>query len=186
MKYSLDIGAKVISSAARFVGLTEVRSNTSWDLIVTAGKDAIAEEFHAELLRVGWQDGWPYCAAFCEVAWKMAYQGRPELPKVRTMLTPGVLQSFHNAAEQGWTSKEPKIGAIGIMRNGETEHGHAFLIRGWTSDKIATIEANTSPASGDPLRDREGDGVYMKERNFVFAPTTGLHLIGFIHPCTEF
>lgn len=180
--YSQAVGAKIVLAAAKFVGLTEVRSNASWDLAETDGHDAIADAFKSELLKVGWQSGWPYCAAACEVFWRTAYQGRPELTLVRDILTPGCLRSFKNAAEVGWTSKVPSVGAIGIMRKGDTEFGHAFIVTAVRQDSLLTIEANTSPNVADTNRDREGDGVYCKTRALTYKPTTGLHLIGFITP----
>lgn len=185
MTYSTDIGAKVIIQAARFVGLTEVRSNAVWDDLSTEGHDVLADELQAELLRVGWQRGWPYCAAFCEVAWRRAYQGRPELAKVKQMLTPGCLQTWENGVHERWNSQEPQVGAIGIMRNGDSPRGHAFIVRAVKGTTLYTIEANTSPAPGTVEADREGDGVYAKKRELVYKPSSGLHLIGFILPCIE-
>ena len=182
-KTSQDIGARIVLEAAKFVGLTEVRSNATWDNLATAGKDPIAEELAAEMLRCGWQKGWPYCAAFCEAVWKRAYRGNAAETLVKQMLTPGCLVSWENAVKQGWTSKEPMLGAIGIMKKGSTTQGHAFIVAGKNGDTLSTIEGNTSPAAGSVEDDRNGDGVYRKTRKLVFKPTTGLHLIGFILPC---
>jgi len=177
--YSPDIGARVVVAAAKYVGLTEIRPNKEWDLPSTPGRDFIAEEFKGELLRSGWQNGWPYCAAFCEVVWKQAYRGRPELDDITQMLNPGCLRSWHNAVEAGWTSQVPQVGAIGIMRKGSTERGHAFIVRAIPGDGVLrTIEGNTDLAG-----DREGDGVYVSSRKLEFKPTNNLHLIGFIIPC---
>lgn len=184
--YSPTVGAAIVRAASRFVGLTEVRSNAVWDKLDTPAHDVLADEFKAELLRVGWQTGWPYCAAFCEVAWKLGYQGRPELANVRAMLTPSCLSSWKNAVNAGWNSQEPRLGSIGIMRKGATDLGHAFIVRGMIDrETIATIEANTSPMPGSLNADREGDGVYCKTRSLTFKPTTGLHLIGFITPLID-
>ena len=177
------IGARAVMRAGHFLGLTEVKSNALWDDLSTPEKDAVADELRAELMRSGWQSGWPYCAAFCEAVWRYAYQGRAELPMVRQMLTPGCLVSFNNAAERGWTSQTPCIGAIGIMKKGATTNGHAFIVTGVKGDTLSTIEANTSPAPGTAEADREGDGVYRKTRKLLYKPTSQLHLVGFILPC---
>lgn len=182
MKYSPEIAAKIVVNAAKFKGLTEIKSNAAWDNLSTVGKDAIADELVNEMLRTGWEKTWPYCAAFCEMVWRRAYTGRPELPDVKTMLTPGCLLSFNNAADKGWTSQVPQIGAIGIMKKGSTSQGHAFIVTSVKNGVCATIEANTSPAAGTPEADREGDGVYAKKRSVIYKPTTGLHLVGFILP----
>lgn len=185
MKYSSDIGARAVVAAARFLGLTEVQSNAKWDNLDTAGPDPIAGELKAELVRVGWETGWPYCAAFCEAVWRKAYLGRGELDVVKRMLTPGCLQSWRNASEKGWTSSTPQVGALGVMRKGETQYGHMFIVRAVQNDTLYTIEANTSPAAGSPEAEREGDGVYKKTRRLHFSPSNGLYLLGFILPMSE-
>lgn len=185
MRYSEDIGSKVIVAAARFLGLTEIRSNDKWDNLETAGLDDVGKELREELLRVGWQSTWPYCMAFCEAVWTRAYQGRAELMRVRQMLTPGCLQSWRNAVAAGWTESTPRTGSIGVMRKGDTIYGHAFIVRTVQNETLYTIEANTSPALDSAEAEREGDGVYKKTRRLHFQPTTGLHLLGFITPMTE-
>lgn len=186
-QYSPEIGARAVIEASKYVGLTEIKSNRSWDNLATPERDAIAKALRTELELSGWEEGWPYCAAFCEIAYRHAYESQsPELlAKVRKMLTPSCLQSYHNAAEVGWTSKEPKLGAIGIMKKGETANGHAFIVCGIDDTTLLTVEANTSPAPGSAAVDREGDGIYRKTRTLKFAPSTGLHLIGFILPMFE-
>ncbi len=184
--FSPDIGKRAVVAAARFLGLTELRSNAVWDNAATPGHDDIADELRAELLRVGWQTGWPYCMAFCEAVWRKAYQGRKELERVKAMLTPGCLVSWRNALPHEWTSMTPQVGAIGIMQKGESQQGHAFIVRGVRDATLLTIEANTS-ANGalNVEADRNGDGIYAKVRPLVYKPTAGLHLLGFILPCTE-
>ncbi len=177
-----ELGAKIVVAAARFVGLTEVRSNDKWDDLSEDGHEQVADELRAELLRVGWQSGWPYCAAFCEVCWRIAYRGLVDEVVVGRMLNPSCLQSWRNAVDLGWASQKPTIGSIGVMQKGDSGQGHAYIVRGVKDKQIATIEANTSPMIGTTSQDREGDGVYCKKRQLVFKPTTGLHLIGFINP----
>ena len=185
MTYSSDIAARIVIRAAKFAGLTEVKNNQVWDDPETPGVDPLAAELQAELLRTGWQLGWPYCAAFVEVCWRYGYQGRTELPIISKMLNPHCLTTWNNAAELGWTSQTPKVGSIGVMKKGSTSSGHAFIVSGIAGNTLQTIEGNTSPAPTGPDSDREGDGVYRKTRPLVFAPTTGLHLIGFITPFTD-
>lgn len=185
LQYSAAVGARVIVAASRYVGLTEVRSNAKWDMTSTDGPDPVAEELRAEMLRTGWQLGWPYCMAFCEVAWRAAYQGRKELDVIKPMLTAGCLVSWRNAQRLGWTSNVPQIGAIGVMRKGDTEFGHAFLVRAVQRQMLFTVEGNTSISGALNVEaDRNGDGVYVKSRQLVFKPSAGLHLLGFILPMT--
>jgi hypothetical protein len=186
LQYNKDIGARAVVAAARFIGLTEIQNNAKWDKASTPGHDAVADELRAALLRTGWQLSWPYCAAFCEAVWRDAYQGRKELDAVKLMLTPSCLASWYNALKLGWTSQTPQVGAIGIMRKGDTDFGHAFIVRGVKDSTLVTIEGNTSPAGSVGVEaDRNGDGVYAKTRELSFKPSAGLHLIGFILPCVE-
>jgi hypothetical protein len=185
-EYNKDIGQRAVVAASRYIGLTELKSNATWDKVSTPGHDDIADELRAVMLRTGWQLGWPYCAAFCEAVWREAYQGRTELDAVKAMLTPGCLMSWNNALKAGWTSMTPQVGAIGIMRKGDTSMGHAFIVRGVRGSTLLTIEGNTSAAGAVSAEaDRNGDGVYAKTRELTFKATSGLHLIGFILPCTN-
>lgn len=182
MKYDPIIGTKVIVAATRFVGLYELKSNTVWAKSGSKVQSALGEEIKLEMLRAGWETGWPYCMSFCEAAWKKAYQGRLQLPEVRAMLGPGVLNSWRNAVSAGWTSTKPQVGAIGCMQKGKSGSGHAFIVRGFDSKTLWTVEGNTSPGITNAAADREGDGIYAKTRAHELKPTTGLHILGFILP----
>jgi hypothetical protein len=176
-------GARIIFEASRFLGLTELVENRKWDLLATPGHDAIADELVRILTVAGWQPSWPYCIAFIEAVWRNAYADAPNLQlAIAQILTPHCLRSWRNAIERGWTSVRPIRGAIGIMRNGSTDHGHAFLVESIGDGFVRTIEANTSPNSGTAEADRNGDGIYRKKRQLSFTPTAGLYLLGFILP----
>lgn len=62
-----QFGALIIREASRFVGLREVRPNAQWDNPSTPGPDAVlVSELRVAMRPTPWQEGWAYCAAFCE------------------------------------------------------------------------------------------------------------------------
>lgn len=179
-----QIGAEIIATAQRFVGLQETRANAEWDNPSTAGRDAAAEELRRVLKVAGWQMGWPYCAAFVEATWRLAYAALLAPDELQTRialrLTPSVMQSFQNwRAEINLT---PLPGAIFFMQMGKTGKGHAGLVVRSAGETFSTIEGNTSPQAGTADADREGDGIFRKVRRLDFSERTGLWLRGFLNP----
>lgn len=179
-----EIGAHIIVVASRFIGLQETKQNAEWDNPSTAGRDEAAEVLRKSLKAVGWLIGWPYCAAFVEACWRIAYSelGAPQelMDRISQRLTPSVMQSFNN-----WKTKistEPEPGAIFFMQMGNTAHGHAGIVVQRNGDAISTIEGNTSPMPGTAMADREGDGIFKKVRRLDFNQKSGLWLRGFINP----
>lgn len=173
MEYDPAIGAKVLIAATRFVGLCELVSG------VKEVQRALDEEVKVEMLKVGWATGWPYGMGFCDAVWKKAYQGRIELVQVREMLEPSVMQTWKNAVEAGWTSVEPRVGAIGCMRKGNSDLGHAFVVEGWSEGMIWTMEGGED---GEDLVKYRGNNLKRKSRKDELRPTAGLHVLGYILP----
>jgi hypothetical protein len=69
------------------------------------------------------------------------------------------------------------------MQKGTTATGHAGIVVGCDGKSLATLEANTSPGKAISAEaDRNGDGVYKKIRTLDFTKSSGLHLLGFLHP----
>lgn len=61
-------------------------------------------------------------------------------------------------------TKTPKPGDIAIWRNGNTWTGHVGLILDVLDKTLLTIEGNTGPQKAV---EREGDGVYIKNRSWA-------------------
>ena len=181
-----EIGTKIIAVARQFVGLHEVKSNAEWDNPATAGRDQAAEDLRLALKSVGWLAGWPYCAAFTEACWRLAYQqlGAPDelRAQIAAKLNPSVMDSFNNWKPE--ISNMPEPGAIFFMQMGKTYRGHAGIVVDPNGDAFSTIEGNTSPMAGSAEADREGDGVFKKIRRLDFNPKSGLWLRGFLNPLT--
>jgi len=179
-----EIGERIIAAATQFVGLHEVKANAEWDDPATSGKDQAAQDLRNALKASGWMLGWPYCAAFAEACWRIAYVGlgAPDAIQARIglRLTPSVMQSFNNW--KGEISLVPEPGAIFFMQMGQGATGHAGIVVQASHEKFSTIEGNTSPQPGTAEADREGDGVFKKIRRLDFTPKTGLWLRGFLNP----
>lgn len=127
-----------------------------------------------ELLRLGWCNDWPFHMAFCELVWRRAHNGRPELPYIKTFLNASALSTFNRAAREEWTEQVPVQGSIGIMRNGDTAQGHSFIVVKVGEAELLTLEvAQELPVS-----------IVSKTRPLVYNPTNGWHLVGFINPKT--
>lgn len=180
-----EIGEKIISVASGFVGLQEVKQNAEWDNPSTAGRDGAAESLRKALKASGWLMGWPYCAAFVEACWRIAYTdlGAPAelLSRIATKLTPSVMQSYNNWIPDS-KDTTPQPGAIFFMEMGRSGKGHAGIVIHRNGDAFSTIEGNTSPMPGTAMADREGDGIFKKVRLLDFTQKSGLWLRGFLNP----
>lgn len=174
-RYSSELGARVVVAAARFLGLSEICSVREWDNL-DLSNDPVSTELRGELMRTGWHSDWPWPTAFCEAAWAKAYQGRAELSQVKLMLRRGCLQTWWNAVEADWTSSTPQVGAIGVMRHGDLDKGHLFIVRAVQQDTLYTLET---------AFDSEKANVCKQTRRLHFSPSSGLYLLGFILPMTE-
>lgn len=125
------------------------------------------------------------CMAFSETIWRMAYKNLDApvdiINDFSKKLNPSVMSSYNNF--KGSISKEPVPGSIFFMQKGTTANGHAGIVVGCDGKSLATLEANTSPGKAISAEaDRNGDGVYKKIRSLDFTKTSGLHLLGFLHP----
>lgn len=176
-----SIGMAIVGKAREFAGLTETVQNSRWSSVT---KTASLREW---MESVGWQQGWPYCAAACEAVWRWAYRkagiedwflknlGLP-------VLGPHVMSMCRAAKARGLVTADPGEAIPGAIILWESarggDRGHAgILVACCVKDRsMDTIEANTG--SSDP---REGDGIYAKKRAW---PKVGGSLIcrGFINP----
>lgn len=170
-----DMGHHIVDVARRYIGSYEISDNKKW--LGTAD----AQNIPQELMDVGWQPGWAYCASFAEAVWNIAYGD--SLPEVfRKNMTPSVMQSYNNFKKLGLVSKSPIPGSVVLMRHGLTAQGHAGILEYSTPSSIFNIEGNTSP-NANIITDREGDGIYEKQRDFSWTQKTrGLWLLGFVNP----
>lgn len=133
------------------------------------------------LASVGLGVGNPYCAAiqyycFSEAARKLNI-AQSEIPIIKT----GSSQKLYDWAEKVGkkSSINPKPNDIIVWRDGKSYSGHVARVMavgrgGW----VTTIEGNTT--SGEKGNQREGGGVYEKQRN-LFHPLGRMKVRGLIH-----
>lgn len=181
-----NISERIIATALHFVNLVETKSNAEWDDPSTPGVDSRARELRAALIAAGFSQGQPYCMAFAEGVWRIAY-AEASAPvaiqaRIKSLLCPHVMTSFRACRTAGLISTTPIAGAIGFMQKGASDSGHAFIVRAVADGYLRTIEGNTSPAPGSAAADREGDGVFEKQRRFSLSRTSGLWIRGFLNP----
>lgn len=181
-----QIASEIIKVGSHFVNLFETKDNAEWRFIVDPSKGkAESDQLKSEMIKSGWQAGWPYCMAFSETIWRLAYKNleAPEdiINDFSKKLNPSVMSSYNNF--KSCISKTPVPGSIFFMQKGSSANGHAGIVVGCDGKSLATLEANTSPGKAISAEaDRNGDGVYKKIRSLDFTKTSGLHLLGFLHP----
>lgn len=163
----------VKSYAYEYLGKEEIKGNMGF-------KDPI---FDAKMDSVGFKDGYPWCALFCELVWVEAYKDFcPELlPVLAKEFSAGTIKTFRNFKKLGWTSEVPEEGDIVIWqsyKNGKGKTtGHAAIVMAVNGRTISTIEGNTNDKGG-----REGYIVAKKTRKINFTNNNGLRMLGFIKP----
>lgn len=182
----LAVAEIIIRNAKRFTGLYETVSNAEWDDPTTPGIDARARELRAALIASGLRPGDAYCMTFAKAIWSISYAEAAApvalIAKIRTLLSPSVMNSFTACRAQGLITTRPVPGAIFFMRKGDSWSGHAGIVTAVGATSFSTAEGNTSPRPNTPEADREGDGVFEKERSLRISRTAGLWLCGFLNP----
>jgi CHAP domain-containing protein len=132
-----------------------------------------------ELLAVGWQPGWAWCAGQVEAwVWK-AFPQKKEA--VKGLFVPSAVNTFRNLVKAGYKSSMiPTVGAIVFwqkMDEGKALwQGHTGVVCEVLDDtNFKSIEGNTSNNGS-----RNGDGVYMLSRKVKPDVQNGLKVIGFV------
>ena len=178
-----EIGKKIIEVGSRFSGLYETKSNEQWS------DKQLSNELLDMMLRTGWLKGQPYCASFVESVWVKAYTElkAPEklIRDIRKILTPSVITSYTESKKIAPIANIPSVGSIFFMQLRNQWKGHSGLVVDYKSGtgRFKTLEGNTSASKSDPERDRNGDGIYIKDRTLIFKKsTTDLNLLGFLEP----
>ena len=177
----------IISCAKQYLNLMEVRDNAKWDNVTTPGPDAAADKLQARMKETGWQEGWPYCAAFAEAVVREALKAvnSEKYDIFAKNMTASCMESFDNFSKLGLISKTPTPGSVFFMQMGSSYRGHAGIVIAVDGNSLKTIEGNTSPNPDTPEADRNGDGVYAKIRPLKFqSKPNGLWLRGFLNPLT--
>jgi len=174
------INGCIVSYAFDDIGQEEIKGNMGF-------KDA---QFDRDMRELGrFQNGWAWCVCFCEKIWKQSFRDfnidKGIYNEMAKLVTAGAVKTFRNFTKaDGWVvSKTPVVGAIVIWQKYKggkgTTSGHAGIVIEIHDYYIVVVEGNTNKAGG-----REGIGVFEKKRKFNFESTSGLRMLGFIHPKT--
>lgn len=177
----MNYPSQIIKLASKYAGIEELKSNTSWYDKQKIVPQAISNEFKILIKQYGHEDGAPYCASFARSVYLEVFKTNEKHYKLfNKLLSASVMRTYNNLQIMGYITKSPQIGAIMLMQMSSTSKGHCGIVVDIDidSNSIKTIEANTS----DTITTREGDGVYIKNRNLsLFNTKTGLHIIGFLN-----
>ncbi len=179
------LGSAIIREASRFIGLREVRPNADWDDPRTPAREiALANDLRALMRPSPWQEGWAYCAAFCEgiVTNALRQCGASQAQRAvwQRHMTPHCVTSAGNFKRLRLLSNEAQPGAVWLARHGSTSNGHAGIVTAIRGVSLCTIEANTSLDATSAERDREGD--WITTRIFNWRGRGSLTTLGFINP----
>lgn len=160
--------------AKRFEGIQEIPENQGFkDSFLSYVMDV-----------VGFEKGYAWCMLFANVCAVLYFTqfNSSLINKFKDCFTPGAVSSFNNFKKRypEMVSDKPSQNTIAIWQrytNGKaTWRGHAGVVVWLNGSILLSVEGNTNEAGG-----REGDGVYIKERNIYAEPDNGLRFKGFIN-----
>jgi hypothetical protein len=147
----------------------EIVNNTSWDDPDIPGiqKDK-SDNLIKYMLQISpWGLGEPYCAAGVGAIILMSLEDC-DLPtnKFKSVWTAHVMTNVNRLKQHGVLSIVPSLNSVWMARFGETSKGHTGIVIDIKGDHIITIEPNTiQEDTGDPNRQRTGDGFYRRKFN---------------------
>jgi hypothetical protein len=160
----------ILREAGRFVGLRETKPNAAWDKPSTPGPDTdLSNELRTIMRPSPWQDGWAYCAAWAEaiVSTALARCGATpaEISRFTGLHGPHVMSNVRAFRAKGLISEYATPGALWLARHGKTDKGHEGIVVTTESNRMATMEANTSAGADVPAKERDGDWIANRIRN---------------------
>jgi hypothetical protein len=165
----------ILRESYRFVGLREVQPNARWDNPNTPEVETELCQELRELMRPApWQEGWAYCAAFCEgmvvSALRRLGASDPQIKRFSSVMNAHVLTSFNGFNALKMIESTPQPGAIWFAQHGKTTRGHAGFVTAplLGAGSMATIEANTSLDASTPAKEREGDFITVRKRRISY------------------
>ena len=181
------LSSAIIRQAGRFTGLREVKPNTEWDNPATPGPDrCLVDELRLLMRPSPWQEGWAYCAAFCEgivlAALRSLAATPAQIKRWQQTMTPHCVTSAVNFRKLGFLSASAEPGSIWLARHGRTNNGHAGIVTAVRGVSMATIEGNTSLDPTSSEKEREGDWITKRIRFLKGGGT--LSTLGFVTPAS--
>ncbi len=160
------IATKIVARATDFVGLSELQSNAIWDDKNTpAWERSKSDWLRRNMARIrGWEPGAPYCAAFdgavvASVLEDVGINSKPFL----AVWTAHVMTNVNMLKERKLHTELPTIGSLWLARFGQTSKGHAGVVVARTKFAVTTVEGNTMKQAGEAERERQGDGIWIRQ-----------------------
>lgn len=155
---------RTIEIARTYLGKTEsAPNNAAWlqQLMKSSGNPC------------HWATPEPYCISAATACFALAYkEAGLEWPK--TLNVPSTQTFYDRAAALEITDRTPKVGSIVIFRLGKEWHGHAEIVIGVGPEGLDTIGFNTGSTNAG--NQRNGEGVFLKRRNFAQFQKSDTHL----------
>jgi len=147
--------------------------------------------------RVGFENGWAWCALFAEAAWAHpTYSGKSKvLASITDNCSANAVRTLENFEKDDTglfkVSKIAKPGSMVIFekrrdgepsktKNGVWTYGHAGIVEDVKKTHFMAVEGNTNDSGG-----REGIEVARKKRSYNFDGDRGLCVKGFIECLTK-
>lgn len=175
----------ILRQASAFAGMVEREPNARWDDPETKEADAARNRLlTAAMEEAGWQAPWAYCMGFAEgmvllALRELGYADR-QVAMIRRVLSPHVMTTVRGLARLDRLSTTPEKGALWLARHGNTDTGHAGIVSRVHPGTMGTVEGNTSTTYLGPDKDRQGDGIYRRIRNW--DQNGNLRTMGFLEP----
>lgn len=167
------IQTKIVETARKYIGQTEVPGNMGFN-------DKV---FQNKMEEVGFVKGHAWCAYFAELVWKEAYTALGMMAIVKDLdelFSASATNTYANmkAYPGSVAGKLPVPGSLAVWKYGQGWQGHIGIVTDVTDTTFNSVEGNTNDKGG-----REGYIVWEHTRQRIFTNnTSGLNLIGFIHP----
>jgi len=172
------INDEIVELAAKYIGQQEITGNMGF-------KD---EEFNRKMEAVGHNDGEAWCAYFCELVWKEAYQlwDATLFSRLDNLFNGSALTSFRQFQKTNdfIVTTKPTKGSLAVWqkyKDGKAGwSGHIAIVESFNIGRrqLNTIDGNTNDRGG-----RDGYIVARIGRELDFTiKQNGLVLLGFITP----
>lgn len=136
------------------------------------------DQLEKEMIQVGWQKGFAWCALISERWAKKAFPA--QAPQFDKLFSASAVETFKNFQKAGYKiSATPVLGAVVIWQKHDkgqpSWQGHAGIV----SEVISDSEFKSIEGNGSVKGSREGTTV-VEQRRKVVKLETGLNVLGFI------
>lgn len=159
----------LINEARFYEDFVEIKSNAEWDdpdIFGIQKKESDRLKSYMDKIK-WWEPGAAYCAAAVGAFVVMALEkNNIKTEKFINLWTAHVMTNVRYLLSNNILSITPSLGSIWLAKFGSTDSGHTGIVVDIQADNIITIEGNTSSSPTiDPMKQRQGDGIYQRKFN---------------------